>query len=138
MNKFNITPEFAEELGAYLEGNLSMEDNFRIKELISIDEDLSALVDEVSHETMSFSSESSSYPHTMDFNMFDNFCIPEIVYMPIDSFIKHDDILDTHCAMLDESYNHVINGTIIDTTTSDYTSDEQQLITTNNDDLINI
>ena len=48
MNKFNITPEFAEELGAYLEGNLSMEDTRLLEQFLQANDDISAFIDTLS------------------------------------------------------------------------------------------
>lgn len=86
MNKFDITPEFAEELGAYLEGNLSVEDNCRIDELISINEDLHLLVDDVSYNDLQFANDLLFQQEIMDLGI--NFNLPELPYDSLDEAIE--------------------------------------------------
>ena len=47
MNKFDISPEFAEQLGAYMEGNLPMEEASRMEQLINDNGDLCSFVNEL-------------------------------------------------------------------------------------------
>lgn len=86
MNKFNITPEFAEELGAYLEGNLSLEDNYRIDKLISTNEDLHLLVDDVNCEDLQHLNNSLFQQEIMDLGI--NFNLPELPYDSLDEAIE--------------------------------------------------
>ena len=86
MNKFDITPEFAEELGAYLEGNLSLEDNYRIDELISTNEDLHLLVDDVNCEDLQHLNNSLFQQEIMDLGI--NFDLPEFPYDSLDEAIE--------------------------------------------------
>lgn len=86
MNKFNITPEFAEELGAYLEGNLSLEDNYRIDKLISTNEDLHLLVDDVNCEELQHLNNSLFQQEIMDLGI--NFNLPELPYDSLDEAIE--------------------------------------------------
>ena len=72
MNKFNITPEFAEELGAYLEGKLSPFDNTYIEQLLKEDITLSSFVDELC--TLELNDLPDEIP-----NINSEFTLPEIV-----------------------------------------------------------
>ena len=86
MSKFNITPEFAEELGAYLEGNLSLEDNYRIDELIATNEDLHLLVDDVNCEDLQHLNNSLFQQEIMDLGI--NFDLLELPYDSLDEAIE--------------------------------------------------
>ena len=110
MNKFNITPEFAEELGAYLEGNLSLEDNYRIDELISTNEDLQLLVDDVSCEDLQLINRPLSQQELLDCGF--NFELPDV---PFDLFncVELPQLnIEQHVSFLDDLSpdNNISNG----------------------------
>lgn len=69
-------PVSEEMLGAYLEGNLSAEESFKIAQLIGMDESLSELLDDVEELTLMEGSD-SIYDDFPDFG--EDYMLPEIL-----------------------------------------------------------
>lgn len=76
MNKFDISPKFAERLGAYMEGNLSMEESFQMEQMIGSNTDLCSFVDELKDSDDFLSFENWDTLNYLDMGM--DFALPEI------------------------------------------------------------
>ena len=76
MNKFDISPEFAEQLGAYMEGNLSMEETSQMEHMIGNNADLCSFVDELKNSDDSLSFDNWDTLNYLDTGM--DFALPEI------------------------------------------------------------
>ena len=76
MNKFNISPEFAEQLGAYMEGNLSMEETSQMEQMIGNNSDLCSFVDELKDSDDFLSFDNWDTLNYLDMGM--DFALPEI------------------------------------------------------------
>lgn len=76
MNKFDISPEFAEQLGAYMEGNLSMEETSQMEQMIGNNADLCSFVDELKNSDDSLSFDNWDTLNYLDTGM--DFALPEI------------------------------------------------------------
>lgn len=75
MSMFDISPEFAEQLGAYVEGNLSYEDTCKMERLISANDELNNFVNELHDDNFTSMGDLTTYDY---FNLDVNFALPEI------------------------------------------------------------
>lgn len=75
MSMFDISPEFAEQLGAYIEGNLSYEDTCQMEQMISANDELNNFVNELHDDNFTSLGDFATYDY---FNLDTNFALPEI------------------------------------------------------------
>lgn len=75
MSMFDISPEFAEQLGAYIEGNLSYEDTCQMEQMISANDELNSFVNELHDDNFMGMGDFATYDY---FNLDTNFALPEI------------------------------------------------------------
>lgn len=75
MSMFDISPEFAEQLGAYIEGNLSYEDTCQMEQMISANDELNSFVNELHDDNFTSLGDFATYDY---FNLDTNFALPEI------------------------------------------------------------
>lgn len=75
MSMFDISPEFAEQLGAYIEGNLSYEDTCQMEQMIGANDELNSFVNELHNDNFMGLGDFATYDY---FNLDTNFALPEI------------------------------------------------------------
>lgn len=138
MNKFNITPEFAEELGAYLEGKLLPDESCQIENLILTNEHVYALADEACQDTLFLSESALLHSQIIPCDNIDNFSLPEIGYETIVLNPNNDGALDTRCAMMDDCMENDMYSSLGNTNTNEPCFDEHDFFISNFDDLTNI
>lgn len=98
MNKFDISPEFAEQLGAYMEGNLSVEETSQMEQMIGNNSDLCSFVDELKDSDDSLSFDNWDTLNYLDMGM--DFALPKI---PNSTFGLDNGFANSGIDMFDDS-----------------------------------